>query len=630
MKRLIAVIISLCAASSAVGRTWYVAPDGNDTWSGQSAQAEGTDGPLATLAAAVDASRKAPAGEPRQIIIAGGRYHLGAPVTLDGRDNGLVIRGQQDAQVVLLGGKPITGWKPDGDGMVAAALPEVIDGKWDFRALVVNGRLCPRARLPEEGTFTHLSEFNVPWMSSTGGGWQRKPTQEELTTLRYRPEDIGAWFDVRNAEITVYHMWDESMVGVASIDRQRHIITFSSPTGHPAGAFGVKKYVLWNLRQGMTRPGQWYLDRTAGKVVYRPLPGEDMNAATVLAPTMDSIIRIRGAENVTIQGMTLSIAGTPLVAGGFGAGRFDGAIDLSGAKNCKLIDLEICNVAGQGIKAHGPGLEVRNCHIHDTGACGLKFASDNARIVDNHIHHIGRIYPSAIGLQSGGNGFHVVHNAVHDTPYSAITGGGRDNLYEYNLMYHAMQELHDGAGIYIFGGKGVVILNNFIRDIIDTGGYGASAYYLDETCEGCIVERNLSVNIARPSHNHMAKGNIIRNNVFVVDGDATLTWPRSSDYTFEKNIVQATGSITFTNFAGITTFRDNVLYSGTGDVSGLKLVEYTSQEWFRIKTEDRNIFLDPQITEYRTGRVRLAPDSPAIKLGIEIIDVSTAGPRTRD
>jgi hypothetical protein len=45
---------------------------------------------------------------------------------------------------------------------------------------------CRSARVcPESGTFTHESVFDVRWLSSVGGGWERKPTQEELTTLRY-------------------------------------------------------------------------------------------------------------------------------------------------------------------------------------------------------------------------------------------------------------------------------------------------------------------------------------------------------------------------------------------------------------------------------------------------------------
>ena len=54
--------------------------------------------------------------------------------------------------------------------------------------------------------FTHTSVFDVPWLSSVGGGWERKPTQAELTTLLHDPRDLPAALDARNAEVLVYHM----------------------------------------------------------------------------------------------------------------------------------------------------------------------------------------------------------------------------------------------------------------------------------------------------------------------------------------------------------------------------------------------------------------------------------------
>ena len=387
------------------------------------------------------------------------------------------------------------------------------EGKWDFRMLAVADRLCPRARLPREGSFTHLSEFKVPWMSTTGGGWQRKPTAEELTTMKYRPEDLGPGLDVHNAEVTVYHMWDESVVGIARHDTENHVLTFSNPGGHPPGAFGVKQYVVWNVREGLTQPGQWYLDRTAGKVVYWPLPGEDMAAVKTLAPTVESILRIRGQDvkpvrDVTIRGLTLAVSNTPLVAGGFGAGNFPGAVELTRAENCRLVGLEIKNVAGQGIRAGNlKACLIEDCHVHDTGACGLKFGGE-CTVRNNHVHHVGRIYPSGIAVWGGGRDgqtCQIEHNTIHDTPYTALACGGDDHRIEDNRIYQAMQVLHDGAGIYITFCKRVVVRGNYIHDIVDTGGYGASAYYLDEQAEDCLVEDNLSVRVARPSHNHMAR-----------------------------------------------------------------------------------------------------------------------------
>ncbi|HSW02607.1 MAG TPA: right-handed parallel beta-helix repeat-containing protein [Sedimentisphaerales bacterium] len=593
---------------------------------------KGSKGQFATLQAACQAARKAGTDKPRTVVIEEGDYFLDEPVTLTQADSGLTIEAAPGAKVCLYGGREVLGWQADGDGLYAASLAGVKEGTWDFRALIVNGRYCPRARLPETGFFEHLSVFDVPWMSTTGGGWKRKPTDQELTTMKYKPEDLGPWLDVRNAEVTVYHMWDESLLGVSAHDPNSRTLTFSTPSGHPPGAFGVKKYVVWNVREGMTRPGQWFLDRTRGKVVYRPLAGEDMGKARVIAPVATSILALQGApdnpiRNVTIRGLTLSATTTPLRAGGFGAGAFEGALTVTSARDCVFADLEVVNVGGQAIKVSGSNLRVERCHTHHVGACGIRFQGDGLLIADNEVHDVGLTYPSAIAVTGGGKGCRVAHNHIYRTPYSALTCGGQDNRIEGNRIHHAMQELHDGAGIYCFGGKNLVLSGNFIYDITDTGGYGASAYYLDEQCEGCVVEKNLSIGVVRPSHNHMARNNTIRNNVFINDGPMQITFPRSSGYTFERNILCAQGPITLDNFEAVAKLSGNVLFSRQGPIECRKLDQYSRKGAYALEPSEENPQTDPMLTVYEGGKVEFAPDSPARKLGIEPIDVSDAGPR---
>jgi len=634
------VLLMSCGILNAVSadeRVIHVAADkGSDAWTGalDEPKAGSTDGPLATVQAAVEAARKMGTAAPRRIVLAAGDYFLNSPIALDHRDSGLTIEAAPNAKVTLYGGRRVTGWKADGDRFWAADVPEVAQKKWDFRMLVVNSRLCPRTRLPREGTFTHLTKFEVPWMSTTGGGWQRRPTTEELTTMKYRTEDLAPSLDPANAELTVYHMWDESMVGLARIDRDSHTLTFANPAGHPPGAFGVQKYVVQNVREGMSAPGQWYLDRTAGKVVYWPLPGEDMARADVMAPTMESIVRINGrpdaaAKDITLRGLTLSITNTPLVAGGFGAGAFQGAVTMHMVENCRLDGLAITNVAGQGVKVYGARkLQVENCLLHQTGACGATIQAADGVFTNNHVHHIGRIYPSAIAVWIGGDkggGIKVSHNEIHDVPYSAIDAGGNDHRIEHNLIYHAMQELHDGAGIYIGFCKRIVFRGNFIRDIEDTGGYGASAYYLDEQAEDCLVEDNLALRVATPSHNHMARKNTLRNNVFICKGPARITLPRSSDYCFENNVVYAKGKITFTNAGAITKAAHNVLFSGEGAIKMETMNDYQTTGEQKVESGESWLLADPMLVEFEKGRITFAKDSPALKMGIHPIDVSGAG-----
>jgi hypothetical protein len=544
----------------------YVAPNGNDSNPGTQER------PFASLEAARDAARKLTPAD-RTIVVMPGDYFLAKTFELDFRDNGLTIEAAQGGKATLYGGEMVTGWRRDGDRFWCADLPDVKAGKWDFRALVVNGRMPQRARLPESGTFLHKTTFSVRWMSSVAGGWERKPTADELTTMFYDPKDIPATLEVKNAEVRVYHMWDESLTGVVSNDLERHALILAPAPKSPPGAFGVKKYVVWNTREGMTQPGQWYLDRAAGRLVYWPLPGEDMTKAKTIAPRLERIVRLAGTtkrpvEEIAIRGLALQATTTPLKSGGFGAYAFDAALRVEFAHQCSLEKLDISNVAGQGIIT--PNLvdsRIADCHLHDIGACAIKADGSATLIARNHIHHVGVYYPSAIALSASNGkwrddvkGFHVYRNEVHDAPYSGIVGGGGGHVIEENLIYRVMREMQDGGAIY--GGMSRCILRgNVVRDVVKMGeGYGVSSYYLDEGATDCIVERNVSIGVERPTHNHIARNLIIRDNVFVADEDMRLSFARSSGCAFERNTLFIPGKLDIGQPGAIKVWKGNVIY----------------------------------------------------------------------
>ncbi len=570
LSRLFLFAAAVLGGHSLSAADFYLAPAGGDGNPGT------RDRPFATLETALDAARKAGAG-PHRIRLLAGDYFLAKTVRLDVRDNGLTIEAEEPGKATLYGGRRVTGWRRDGETFWCADLPGVKEGAWDFRALVVNGKMPGRARMPASETFLHQSVFGARWLSSVGGGWERKPTKEELTTLRYDPKDIPASLDVRNAEVRVYHMWDDSLVGVASNDLARHTLVFSKDSGHPAGAFGVKKYVVFNTREGMTQPGQWYLDRSAGRLVYWPLPGEDMTRANVIAPTLERLIDITGAERLTLRGLVLQATTTPLKPGGFGAGAYDGAIHLVKARDCAFENLEICNVGGQAVKSWDlDRCRFAGCHIHQIGACGIRTGGSSSSIVSNHIHHVGVYQPSAVALQFGHSsseanpkGFHVWRNEIHDTPYSGVIASGGEHLIEENLIYRVMRELHDGAAIYGML-KHSVLRGNVVRDVVEVGsGYGASAYYLDEGSADCIIERNVAVGVEMPTHNHITRNLVIRDNVFISDGDMKISFARSCTCAFTGNTLFAPGKITVSPPNAVTAWTNNVLFKGGANKGAL-------------------------------------------------------------
>jgi len=228
---MLSTTVCICAQTGdgKTGKTFYVSPAGNDAWSGTLSEPNegGDDGPFATPRTALVESRKHQ-GEPRQITFAEGRFFLTETLALDEHDAGLTLRGAGPRKTVIYGGRELTGWRQTEVSLWVADLPADAP-EWSFRVLVVNDVLMDRARLPETGYLEHESDFKVRWMSTAGGGWERKPTAEELTAMTYKAGDIPASLNVRNAEVTVCHMWDESTVPVAAHDPANRTLTFATP-----------------------------------------------------------------------------------------------------------------------------------------------------------------------------------------------------------------------------------------------------------------------------------------------------------------------------------------------------------------------------------------------------------------
>jgi hypothetical protein len=197
----------------ALATTFYVGPDGHDTWSGRLPRAnrDGTDGPLASLAGARDAVRrlktKSPLSEPMHVVIADGRYTLPETLTFAPDDSGtencpISYEGAPGARPVISGGRVVTGWKEHGGGIWKAPCPVE-----NTRQLYVNGQRAIRAHGP------------VP----TG--------LEPLGNEGYRTRDpqVLHWRNLEDVEFCYLVVWSHSRCKIAAIvpdgqDKTRAVI----------------------------------------------------------------------------------------------------------------------------------------------------------------------------------------------------------------------------------------------------------------------------------------------------------------------------------------------------------------------------------------------------------------------
>jgi hypothetical protein len=140
--------------------TFFVATDGNDSWSGKLPQPsrDGTEGPFATLERARNAIRKIKLSgkfsHPIEVQVRGGTYHFSRSLRLSPGDSGspecpIAYCAYPGEKPVLSGGKAVDNWRVYKDKIWCAHLTDVKKGLLDFKQLFYKGKRMIRSRYPK-------------------------------------------------------------------------------------------------------------------------------------------------------------------------------------------------------------------------------------------------------------------------------------------------------------------------------------------------------------------------------------------------------------------------------------------------------------------------------------------------
>lgn len=679
---------ALAAASADSRPVFYVAPTGNDRWSGARPTPNWfkTDGPLASIARAVElarAPRHSDGGQHAQIYLQTGTYFLDQPIVLEPEDSGLTIAALPKSQPVLSGGKLITGWKEterEGKKLWAADVPEVRGGGWFFRELWVNGRRAVRARYPKQGylKIANLVDARPDWTKGQ-------------TRFRYAPGDLKSWKTVTEAEVVVMNRWAESRLPVFSVEEDQRVINFTKRS-----VFALMEgdlYYLEGLFEALNQPGEWYLDRHAGKLYYWPRPGESLKNTVAIAPQLTQVLRLQGrpqnnlfVQNVQLRGLTFSHtewcfpdgfatskdkptifpAPEPQV-GGFGQAEIGvpGAVWGEGVRQSVFERCAFKDLGNYGLElARGcQSNRITRCEFADLGAGGLKlgetvFRNQNAdltranEISDCRIHDGAKMFHSAIGIwigQSPDN--RIVHNLVHDFYYTGISIGwtwgygpafASNNLVAFNHVHHIGVKsdgdgpiLSDMGGIYTLGKQpGTRIINNLWHDIAGLR-YGGWGIYFDEGSSGILAESNVVYRTTHGGfHQHYGETNRVWNNLFAFGRDQQLQRTRveaHQSFSFQTNIVFFdSGIVLGGDWSGDQYQMDWNLYFDArpnAKPADLQFDHGSLAAWQSRGHDAHSRIADPLFLAPAKFDFGFWAGSPAIKLGFEPIDLSTVGVR---
>lgn len=521
-----------------VVRTFYVATDGNDQWSGTltSPDLSRNDGPFATLQRARDAIRELRqkgSNDGFTVLVRGGVYQLNETFILEPEDSGtesqpVVYRAFGKEHPILTGTRRISNFEPYKGKIYKANLPGITNDSFTLRQLFAKGKRQTLARFP-----------NIDPLNPIGGGFlyaDRPVTEKSKLEIRYQEGTIPEWSNLKGAEMDIYpgDNWTNNILPLFRIDWNVRTITLSKEASNDIKS--GNRFFLQNFLEALDSPGEWYFDRQGKALYYWPV--NEASLESVAIPVIKSILEIKGKNYGKYKGIPSDIR--------FEGFTFDGcngsAIVLSGANKIVIAGNTVHNSANNGIEIQdgSENVAVGN-DVYDVGGVGIAISGGNRkslipannRAENNYIHHVGVTYKTSSGILCKGVGNIITHNLIHSTPRVGIWFDGNEHLIEYNHIHDVNQETQDSGMIYSsqidWTKRGNIVRFNYLHE---SGGYGRKTakdgwqtpfdtygIYLDDWSSGTLVYGNIVANTANGGiFIHGGRDNIVENNIIIEGG----------------------------------------------------------------------------------------------------------------
>jgi len=464
-------------------QTFYISPSGNDKAKGS------VDAPFASVQRALDEVkiiRKSDSAQAIMILLRQGTYYLKKPLVITSElaskiKTPLIITSFYNEKVILSGGEKLNlKWEPYKYGILKA---KMAPGK-SFDQLFVNGIQQILARYPD------YDASILPWHGYAADAIspdRLKKYKHPAGAFIHRMHS-GLWGSYHFMIEKVDEKGVPTMVGGYQMNRNNN-------------GFHPKFNFIENVFEELDAPGEWFYDKPAGVLYYKPFQGIDMAKAVIEVPVFENILTIKGTKdepvsNISVQGIifmhtlrTFMKTKEQLLRSDWAIYR-QGALLIEGAEEVKIFNCDFDSPGGNAIflNDYCRNVAIFGNHIYDAGASGVnvvgspkavrspafeysEFVPFNemdtvvgpktndypslCTITDNLIHDIGQIEKQSAGVNlSMASEITITHNSIYDVPRAGInvcdgTWGGHDIAF--NDVFNTVLETGDHGSFNSWG-----------------------------------------------------------------------------------------------------------------------------------------------------------------------------------
>ena len=503
---------------SGVTAQFFVSPDGSDSGDGS------FESPFKTIGAARDAVRRLNGDMSGDIVVylRGGDYRITEPVVFDTRDSGtnghkIIYTAYKDEVPVINGAQKVSGWTKYNDKLWSAPL----DRDTKLRNFYVNDRRANMGsvRVNAKGGYGEYSvrAGQADWAWDSG---------KKSDGVSYNASDIPritSNFD--DLEIINGTTWNENIVctrdvkyenGSLVLLMQQPYGAIAQTPGWGAGFSTGGTHTIYNSLSFVDDPGEFYFDKTAGKVYYYPRQGEDMSSADAEAPIADQLIVIKGnstsdrVTGISFKGITFANTDYQLtdVAGSHGKTTCQAAQTYTAFadSNWHKYKYEMADTLPAAINVtNSDSIEFIGNVVKHTGADGISMTNDviNSTVTGNYITDI-----TSSGITVG----HPQHIYIGDASWDnhekfpkGIEGICKNDLISQNMLYD-ISVVHGFGGcaaITTYYADSVKILSNTIEKTAYNGihlGWGWCNFKDSTTCRDNMICYNRVINSLNRLH----------------------------------------------------------------------------------------------------------------------------------